>query len=103
MDAEASATNLPQTVGSAADHQLRSTKRCVTAGKQWFLPEGYSAVDDVSKIPREDFTVSKAAVHTPRDCIPQEFFDCLHPPSAAPLKDKHNINTSESTSVAEVR
>ena len=68
--------------------QLRSTKRCITAGKQWFLPEGYSAVDDISKVRKEDFTVSKAAIHIPRDCIPQEFFDLLHPSSAAPPKDR---------------
>ena len=66
--------------------QLRRTKRCLTATKQWFLPEGYPHVSDISHVPREDFTVSKAAVSIPRDCIPEEFFQCLQQSS---VKKRH--------------
>ena len=68
--------------------QLRRTKRCLMASKQWFLPEGYPHVHDISRIPREDFTASKAAVSIPRDCIPEEFFQCLQQ-SGAKRTRKH--------------
>ena len=79
--------------------QLRRTKRCLTATKQWFLPEGYPHVRDISRIPREDFTASKAAVSIPRDCIPEEYFNAYN---NQVLKKHADTSTRSEESIIEV-